>query len=312
MRPDANRPWLWTALVLIVTFMAAEVVMGLLAGSLALISDAAHMLTDAASVGLALLVARLAARPPQGRFTFGFTRAEALSAQANGATLLGLAVWFVVEGIRRLVHPPPVAGVLVLAVALVGIAVNVAATWSLSRANRSSLNVEGAFQHVLTDAFAFVATALAGAVIWALGFARADALAALVVAALMAKAGWGLLRDSGRVVLEAAPAGTDPEAIGVQLAGSSNVREVHDLHLWQITAGQPALSAHVLVSPGADCHAVRGDLEQWLRIEYGVAHTTLQVDHARGEAHEAHEANEAHCVEPHGAVFHHDGGLGSG
>jgi cobalt-zinc-cadmium efflux system protein len=302
-RADADRRWLWTALWLILTFMAAEVVVGLIAGSLALISDAAHMLTDAAALGLALVVARLAARPARGRFTFGFTRAEALSAQANGATLLGLAVWFVVEGIRRLVHPPPVAGILVLAVALVGIGVNVAATWSLSRANRTNLNVAGAFQHILTDAFAFVATAVAGALVWGLGFTRADALAALVVAALMIRGGCRLLRDSGHVVLEAAPAGTDPNAIGTELAETSSVREVHDLHVWQITAGQPALSAHVLVSPGADCHAVRDGLERLLRDRHGMEHTTLQVDHTPGET------AEEHCVEPHGAVYHHDGGF---
>jgi cobalt-zinc-cadmium efflux system protein len=297
---------LWTALWLILSFMAAEVAVGMLAESLALISDAAHMLTDAASVGLALLVARLAARPARGRFTFGFTRAEVLSAQANGATLLGLSVWFAVEGIRRLAHPPPVAGAPVLVVALVGIGVNIAASWSLSRANRASLNVEGAFQHILTDAFAFVATAVAGALVWALGFARADAVAALVVAALMVRAGWRLLRDSGRIMLETAPAGTDPEAIGTQLAGTSNVREVHDLHLWQITAGQPALSAHVLVSPGVDCHAVRDDLERLLRTRHSVEHTTLQVDHAPGEP------DDEHCVEPHGVVYYHDGGLEAG
>jgi cobalt-zinc-cadmium efflux system protein len=303
-RSDADRRWLWTALGLILTFMAAEVVVGLVAGSLALISDAAHMLTDAASLGLALAVARLAARPARGRFTFGFRRAEALSAQANGATLLGLAVWFLVKGIRRLVHPPPVACIPVLALALVGVGVNIAATWSVSKANRTSLNVEGAFQHLLTDAFAFLATAVAGALVWSLGFTRADALAALVVAALMVRAGWRLLRDSGHVVLEAAPAGTDPEAIGTELAATRNVREVHDLHLWQITAGQPALSAHVLVGPRVDCHAVRDDLECLLRARHGVQHTTLQVDHAPGAL------AAQHCLEPHGEVYYHGGGLG--
>jgi cation diffusion facilitator family transporter len=204
---DADRRWLSVALGLIVVFMVGEFVVGLLAGSLALISDSAHMLTDAASLVLALVAIRLSARPAQGSYTYGLKRAEILSAQANGITLLLLSVWFVYEGVRRLLDPPPVAGGLVLITAVVGIVVNVAAAWCISRANRTSLNVEGAFQHILNDLYAFIATAIAGAVVLLTGFARADALAALLVAALMLKAGWGLVRESGRIFLEAAPRG---------------------------------------------------------------------------------------------------------
>ena len=185
---------------------------------------------------------------------------------------------------------------LVLLTALVGIAVNVAATWCISRANRSSLNVEGAFQHILNDLYAFIATAIAGAVVWLTGFARADAIAALVVAALMVKAGGGLVRASGRIFLEAAPKNIDPDGLGEQLAGVNCVVEVHDLHIWEITSGQSALSAHVLARPGADCHAVRGDIEAMLRSQYHIDHTTLQVDHDGGQS-------DTHCVEPHGQVY---------
>jgi cobalt-zinc-cadmium efflux system protein len=157
--------------------MAGEVVVGVIAGSLALLSDAAHMLTDAASIVLALVAIGLAARPPKGGYTYGLKRAEILSAQANGVTLLVLAGWLGYEAIRRLISPPPVAGGLVLGTALVGIAVNLAATWCLSKANRSSLNIEGAFQHILTDLFAFIATAVAGLVLVLTGFTRADAIA---------------------------------------------------------------------------------------------------------------------------------------
>ncbi len=290
----ADRRWLAAALALIVTFMAVEFVVGLLAGSLALISDAAHMLTDAAAIALALVAIRLAARPARGGYTYGLQRAEILSAQGNGITLLLLAAWFVYEGIRRLIEPPAVAGGLVLVTALLGIVVNVGATWCVSRADRSSLNVEGAFQHILNDLYAFIATAIAGLVVLTTGFARADALAALVVACLMVKAGWGLLRDSGRIFLEAAPRGVDPDRVGADLAAVEGVAEVHDLHIWEITSGEPALSAHVIVRPEVDCHAARIAIEQVLRADR-ITHTTLQVDHEE-------DVGAEHCEEAHGPV----------
>ncbi|WP_027758956.1 cation diffusion facilitator family transporter [Streptomyces sp. AA1529] len=279
VRADADRRWLAGALTLIVVFMAAEVVVGLAAGSLALLSDAAHMLTDAASLVLALVAMRLAARPARGGYTFGLKRAEILSAQANGLTLVLLAVWLGYEAVRRLIRPPEVEGGWVLLTALAGIAVNVAATWCVSRANRTSLNVEGAFQHLLNDLYAFLGTAVAGLIVLTTGFARADALASLAVVALMLRAGGGLIRASGRIFLEAAPAGIDPDTVGDRMAAADQVAEVHDLHIWQITSNRPALSAHVLVVPDGDCHGVRRALQRQLREDWGITHTTLQVDH---------------------------------
>ncbi|WP_326657764.1 cation diffusion facilitator family transporter [Streptomyces sp. NBC_00385] len=276
---DADRRWLGIALTLITGFMAAEVVVGILAQSLALISDAAHMLTDAASIALALIAMRLAARPARGPYTYGFKRTEILSAQANGLTLVLLGAWLGYEGVRRLIDPPAVEGGLVLVTALAGIVVNVAAAWCISRANRTSLNVEGAFQHILNDLYAFIGTAISGAIVLTTGFARADAIATLVVVALMFKAGIGLIRASGRIFLEAAPAGVDPDTVGDAMARLEQVVEVHDLHIWQITSGQPALSAHVLVVPGGDCHAVRRTLQKQLAGNYNITHATLQVDH---------------------------------
>lgn len=205
---EADRKLLSGALALIVGFMVAEVLVGLAAGSLALITDAAHMLTDAIAIVLALIAIRLAARPPAGGFTYGFKRVEILSAQANGITLLLLAAYFVYEAVSRMIDPPEVKGGLVLITGVVGIVVNLLAAYLISKANRSSLNVEGAFQHILNDLFAFIATAIAGLVVLLTGFARADAIAALVVAALMLKAGISLVRDSGRIFLEAAPPGS--------------------------------------------------------------------------------------------------------
>jgi cobalt-zinc-cadmium efflux system protein len=292
----AGRRFLIGALALLLAFMAGEVVIGLIAHSLALISDAAHMLTDAFSIGLALFAMRLAARPPQGEYTYGRGRAEIVSAQLNGMALLGLAVYFVVESIRRLIAPPDVAGPLVFGTALVGIAVNLAASVLISRAGRASLNVEGAFQHILNDLYAFIATALSGLVVWVSGFARADAIASLIVAGLMVKAGYGLVRDAGRVIMEAAPAGIDPAEVGARLAGQPGVVEVHDLHVWEVTSGYVAMSAHVLVEQGGDCHAVRRNLGEVLRTAYGITHATLEVDHEPEERGEA----TAHCADAHG------------
>ena len=273
---------LWIALALILSFMVVEVVVGILASSLALLSDAAHMLTDAGAIALALLAARLARRPPGGGFTFGMRRAEILSAQVNGATLLALGAVIVLEGTRRLISPPDVEGGAVVVVAVAGIAVNLAATMVLAGADRRSLNVEGAFQHVLTDLFAFIATAVAGVVILTTGFTRADGVAALLVAALMIRSGVGLLRDSGRVLLEAAPRDLDPDEIGRALASAPHVVEVHDLHVWEVTSGFPALSAHVVVRSGCDSQSHRRQLALLLHETFGIDHSTLQVEELHG------------------------------
>jgi cobalt-zinc-cadmium efflux system protein len=303
----ADARWLSAALALILAFMAGEIVAGLTAHSLALISDAAHMLTDAATITLVLITARLAARPPAGGYTYGLKRTEIMSAQANGITLVLLAAWFGYTAIRHLVRPPTVTGGTVLGVALAGVAVNLAATLLIGRAGArgGSLNLKGAFQHILTDLFAFIATAVAGLIILLTGFARADAIATLIVVVLMVYAGSGLIRESGRIFLEAAPAGLSPAAVGAAMAGRPHVAEVHDLHIWEITSGLPAASAHVLVAPGEDCHAVRADLEAFLSREYGITHATLQVDHADGPVPRlpGRPASEPHCDDAHGPAY---------
>ncbi len=279
VRADADRGKLSVTLGLIVGFMLVEVIVGGLVHSLALLSDAAHMLTDAGAIGLSLVAIRLAARPAGGAMTFGFKRAEILSAQFNGAALLVLGLLIVVEGVRGLFKPANVGGTPVLVVALAGILVNLAAARTLSQANRESLNVEGAFRHILTDLAAFVFTAIAGAVILTTGFARADSIASLVIAAIMLHAAYGLLRESGRIFLEAAPRGLDVDAIGHAMASQPGVSEVHDLHIWEVTSGFPALSAHVLVGTDDDCHKLRHDLGRLLRDTFAIDHITLQVDH---------------------------------
>jgi cobalt-zinc-cadmium efflux system protein len=316
-RRDAEQQALKLALALIVGFMAVEIVAGVLASSLALLSDAAHMLTDAAALALSLVAARLAGRPAAGALTYGLGRVEILSAQANGIALLLLAALIVYGAITRLSSPPAVDGAVVLAVALAGIVVNLIAARVLAGGGHAhshggshpgphrgshgeahggaqgradggahehphqarSLNVEGSYRHILTDLYGFVATAVAAAVIIITGFGRADAIASLLIAALMLHAAYGLLRESGRVFLEAAPAGLHPEEIGQLLAEQPGVVQVHDLHVWEVTSGFPALSAHVVVRAGDDCHERRRSLQRVLEERFDLHHTTLQVDH---------------------------------
>jgi cobalt-zinc-cadmium efflux system protein len=279
-RLAGDRRALTIALALVGAIMVGEIVAGVAANSLALLADAGHMLTDGAALAFALVAAGMAARPAAGRWTFGYSRLEILAAQANGITLGLLAVWIVWSAIHRLIDPQEVRGGLVLVVALAGALVSVAATLVLARASRESLNVRGAFLHIATDAAAFAATALAGGLILATGWNRLDPVASLLVAALMLWSSAQLLRESTAIFLERAPEDVDPEAIGRALVHEAGVVEVHDLHVWTVTSGFPALSAHVLVEPAADCHAARRRLEQMLADRFGLTHTTLQVEHA--------------------------------
>jgi cobalt-zinc-cadmium efflux system protein len=272
------------ALALILAFMVIEIVAGVLASSLALLSDAGHMLTDAAALAASLAAARLAARPAYGVMTYGLGRAEILSAQANGLTLVVLAGLIVYGAVVHLVSPPEVRGGLMLAVALAGIPVNVLAVRMLSgdAGHERTLNVEGSYRHLLTDLYGFIATAIAAVVILATGFDRADPIASLFIAGLMLQAAYDLLKASGRVFMEAAPAGLDPDEIGRTLAAQPGVVEVHDLHVWEVTSGFAALSAHVVVRAGDDCHELRRSLQALLEDRFHIHHTTLQVDHEAG------------------------------
>lgn len=292
-----DRRWLLAALGVVVAFMVAEVVAGLLAHSLALIADAGHMLTDAAALLLAVIASRLAERPARGAYTYGFARVDALSGQANGITLLLLAAWFTFEGTRRLIDPAAVHGGVVAIVAVIGVAVNVVATLLASRADRASLNVKGVLAHLVTDLWAFLATLVAGLVVLSIGWTRADPIASLLVAVLMAWTGVHLVRAAGRVFLEAAPKGVDPQGLGVELASVDGVAQVHDLHVWVLGSADAAMSAHVLVQPDFDCHEVAAALRARLAAGHGIDHVTLQVDH---EEHQLHDADS--CADAHGVV----------
>jgi cobalt-zinc-cadmium efflux system protein len=277
---SADGRYLGIGLGLIVAFLIFEVSLAFVGHSLALLADAGHMLTDAAALAASLLAVRLARRPAAGVWTFGFRRAEVLSAQANGITLLVVSALVAFEAVTRLVHPVAVRGGIVITVAAVGVAVNIAATWVIAQADRRSVNIRGALAHIVTDLYGFIGTLAAGIIIVVTGFQRADAIASLLVVVLMLRAAWSLLRETGRILLEAAPEGYAPADIVAAICGLPGVASVHDVHVWLITSGFPALSAHVLVRRPADCHGVRRDLERLLAERFDLDHTTLQVDHA--------------------------------
>ncbi|MDN5798395.1 MAG: cation diffusion facilitator family transporter [Intrasporangium sp.] len=286
----ADRRYLWAALLLLLAFMVGEVVAAFASGSLALLSDAGHMLSDVGAIAAALWALRLAARPARGKWTFGWKRAEIVSAAGNGITLLVVGCIIAVEAVRRLIYPPDVEGAVVLAVALIGVAVNIVAAWVLARANRSSLNIEGAYQHILTDLYGFIGTVVAGVVILVTGWTRADPIASLVVVVLMLRAAYALLRDSGRVLLEAAPEDMDLPEVRRHLLEPEHVVDVHDLHVWTVTSGLPTLSCHVVLTDACfrDGHApaLLDELQACLHGHFDVEHSTFQLEPAGHAAHE--------------------------
>lgn len=287
---DADRRYLLIALLLLAGFMATEVVVALASGSLALLSDAGHMLSDVGAIAGALWAIRLAARPASGAWTFGWKRAEIISAAGNGVTLLVVSAVVAFEAVRRLIDPPPVQGGPVLVVALIGVAVNIAAAWVLAKANRSSLNIAGAYQHILTDLYAFIGTVIASIVILTTGYTRADSIASLIVVALMLKAAWGLLRDSGRILLEAAPEAFDLDEVRAHLMEGEHFHDVHDLHVWTLTSNLPTLSAHVVIDDSCftDAHAPQllDQLQSCLTGHFDVEHCTFQLEPVSHATHE--------------------------
>lgn len=293
----ADRRWLLAALIVVVVYMIGEVIAGVLAHSIALITDAGHLTADAATIVVAIVASKIVQRPARGAYTYGFARVDALSGQASGLTLLLLAAWFGFEAIRRLIDPSTVHGGVVAVVALVGAVVNVVATGLAGRADRSSLNVRGVVAHLATDAWAFAATFVAGLIVFGTGWDRADPIASLAVAGLMAWTGYRLVHSAGRIFLEAAPPGVDPDELGATLAEVPGVHELHDLHVWQIGPGASAVSAHVLVDAPFDCHQVSAELRRRLAARYGIGHVTLQADHADAATHDAD-----HCADAHGEV----------
>ncbi len=261
-------------------FMLVEAAGGLITGSLALLADAGHMLSDSFSLLLALGAVSLAARPATARRSFGYKRAEILAALVNGILLVLVSIWVVIEAISRLGDPVEILGGEMLVIAVIGLGANLIAGYVLYQASGDSLNVKAALRHVLADVAGSVGVIVAAGIILMTGWEQADAIVSILISILIAASAWSILRESVDVLLESAPKGSDPEEIGLAMAGQRGVEQVHDLHIWQITSGFPTLSAHVLVGPGADCHGIRGELEVMLAERFEIQHTTLQVEHA--------------------------------
>ena len=275
----ADRRALTIVFILTGAFTVAEVVGGLVTGSLALLADAGHMLSDTFSLGLALFAVWLAGRPATPNRSFGYKRAEILAALFNGATLVAISVWIFIEAYRRFFEPPEILGGWMLAVAALGLVVNLAGAAILSRSGGESLNIQGALRHLLADVLGSVGAIAAALVILTTGWRYADPIISVLIGLLVLGSSWKLLRDSTNILLEGTPPGIDAREVGRSMVEASGVVEVHDLHVWTITSGFPALAAHVLVGQAEDCHARRRDLEELLAREYGIEHTTLQVDH---------------------------------
>jgi cobalt-zinc-cadmium efflux system protein len=280
---------LW-ALGLIAAFLVVEVFAAIVGRSLALFADAGHMLTDVAALGMSAWAVRLARRPSEGRWTFGLKRAEILSAAVNGVTLVAFALLIAVEALQRLITPHHVQGGLVLSVAIMGALVNLIVTWVLARADQTSLNIRGAYLHILTDLFAFIATAIAGLIIVLTKWERADAIASLFVVALMVTTAWGLLRDAGKILLQASPDNLDLNHVRTHLSEVDHVLDIHDLHAWTVTPGQTTLSAHVIVEDHCfdSGHApqILDALQSCLTEHFDVEHATFQLEPATHVSHE--------------------------
>jgi len=278
-RADTRRR-LVIALLLLSVYLVAEIVGGLLTGSLALLADAGHMASDIAALALSLFALWIARRPATPRHSYGYYRAEILAALVNGATLLAVSAYVLVEAFDRLRSPHAVQGGLMFAVALGGLVVNLLALWVLAGDESASMNVRGAWLHVLGDALGSVAAILGAVLIWAFGWDWADPVASGLIGLLVVHSTWSLLKEAVAVLMEGAPGHLDPDAVRDALIAVPGVQAVHDLHIWTITSGLVALSAHVVTADGGSARALLQQLRAVLHDRFGIEHTTLQLEPA--------------------------------
>jgi len=269
---------MWIALGINVAMFVVEAVGGALTGSLAVLADAGHLLSDVGAIGLGLFAAAVAARPAAGRMTFGYQRSEILAALVNGVLLVVVSVAIAIAAIGRLSDPPAIDGLGVLGLGLFGLLGNALAAVVLAGGDRADVNLEGVLRHSAADALGSLGVVVAGAVVLAGGPAAVDPVVSMLIAALILASSWRLIGEPLGVLMEAAPAGVDVEAAGAAICAEDGVRSVHDLHIWMVTSGFGALAAHVVVAPGCDRDLVRRRIELLLGEEFGIAHTTLQME----------------------------------
>jgi cobalt-zinc-cadmium efflux system protein len=272
-----NRRRMAIALAINLLLLVAGVVGALVFGSVALLADAGHVLSDVGAIALGLLAAAMAARPARGRRTFGLHRGEILAALVNGLLLVAIAVLVFTEAIGRLTDPPSIEAGGVLAIGLIGLAGNAAATMVLLAGDRKDLNLEGVLRHSAADALGSLGVVISAVIVLATDWRYADPIAGLAIGLLVLVGSWGLVRDAFDVLMEAAPAGVDVQEVGRAMAAVPGVREVHDLHVWTVTAGFPALAAHVRTDPTEDVDQVRARVEAVLHERFEIHHTTLQM-----------------------------------
>ena len=282
----AQRGRLVAVFAITLAVLVVELVGAALSGSLALLADAGHVLTDAAGIGLALLAIRFAARPATPQRTFGYYRLEILAAVVNAVLLFGVAGFVLVEAWRRLAEPPEVASGLMLAVAAVGLVANAVSLWLLRDGQQRSLNLRGAYLEVWGDLLGSVAVLAAAAVIAVTGFQAADPIASALIAVLILPRTWRLLREAVDVLLEAAPKGVDLAEVRRHLLETPGVTDVHDLHAWTITSGLPVLSVHVVLERDADAGRVLDGLGACLAGHFDIEHSTFQLEHPEHRGHE--------------------------
>lgn len=276
-REGSVRALSWT-LGLVVLYMGAEVVGGLLANSLALLADAGHMLSDAGSLALALFALWIASRPPTPERSYGYYRTEILAALANGVTLVLVALFVFREAWHRFHDPPEVAGALMMAIATGGLLVNVAGLWILREARSGSLNVRGAWLHVLADAAGSAGAVVAGGLIWLLGWRWVDPLASVLIGCLVLASSWRLLQESAAVLMQMAPGHIDVDRVRDALMSVEGVEAVHDLHVWTVTSGIESLSAHVVVNAGRSARETLSALRRAVHEPFGIDHVTIQLE----------------------------------
>jgi cobalt-zinc-cadmium efflux system protein len=269
---------MWIALAINVVLLLAEIVGGLVTGSLAVLADAGHLLSDVGSIVLALIAARLASLPARGQRTFGYQRSEVLAALVNGLLLVAVSIGIAWAAIGRLSDPPAIDGAGVLALGALGLAGNLAATWVLARGQREDINLEGVLRHSVADALGSLGVVLAGGFVLLGGSDIVDPIVGLLIAALVLASSWRLIKEPFEVLMEAAPADLDVDAMGAAICREDGVRSVHDLHVWTVTAGFGALAAHVVVARGCDRDLVCRKLELTLTERFGIEHTTLQME----------------------------------
>lgn len=260
-------------------FMVIEAAGGLISGSLALLADAGHMLTDTAALALSWFAFRMARKPADPKRSFGYHRFQILAAFANGMTLFAIVAWIIIEAFSRLLHPVEVQGLPMISIAAVGLVINILGFWILSRGEKENLNIRGAALHVMGDLLGSVAAIAAALIILTTGWLPIDPILSVLVALLILRSAWAIIKQSSHILLEGTPEGMDAARIGVALSGISGVTDIHDVHAWSLTNERPMVTLHAVLEDGANNNIVLAQINAVLKEKFGIDHATIQIEH---------------------------------